>query len=807
MDIRERSMHTAAGIQGADSYITDYLQKLSERTAFIVSDRIAGRRDLTTDVFIPLELGTQNIFEDGDLSNKRNLIIAGAGSGKTTLLKRLAYIYALRCLNTAGIMDPAYADSLTTDHDHVRSDEELISEYSLPDQGFPILLKLRDMKEYGYSICQAAEDQAGGVPSDALLFLDGLDELPEEKRDVFLAELEKICEEKPDIYVYMTTRISGKSGTETAQYLENLKFKEVTLNPLTDEQMIKYVQKRLYAADINDPEKNTEKMQRIIKKLKGYGGLLCRPLELDAIIDTADSPDTDAVTDRYSLFEKMLFQLLTSRDSLTDKEAVFSDGMTILGTVSFLTQCRETVYINSEIIKEADKILGNESFAVFNNSNGIGDFLEKLSKSTGIIEKTGESVYSFPARSYQEFLCAFYCINDGYDRPDLFRIVCGNINNSFWLETIIFIMQGIKETDAPEFDRMIRYVFSNMEDEESLKQVVESVPVTCDGQAKVLCERLFNESSFRDGEIMFAYLGTDTGNLWQKVISENILFSCLSSENGHIWRRVIDHLYRERMKEEVIFGNFRDMFKPFLRATAFCKIMEGDRLPEADTIGDLLDSEDRCDNLLGACILSELAYIGFGEKLENRKDEAKAVICSFSNVKRLDQIAHENLDYVCIKALSDIWLSDTEAGKEAEKALDDKLVKHLIEMMNNSEDELVELWDFGINGTDFMNGLRSSHLASAIGCMPVSKRYTREYITNLSTTVFIKGQFLFLRDLWEIDMVGTAAANAYCIRDRKMFSDLWETSVKDIVEQGECGEREQNLYRLQTKRLEEAGYF
>ena len=118
----------------------------------------------------------------------------------------------------------------------------------------------------------------------------------------------------------------------------------------------------------------------------------------------------------------------------------------------------------------------------------------------------------------------------------------------------------------------------------------------------------------------------------------------------------------------------------------------------------------------------------------------------------------------------------------------------------------MDLWEFDINGVDFMDGLRSTVLASTIGSLPLSKRFSQEYITNLPSTVFIKGQFMFLRDLWKIDVVGTGAAYIYCIRKRQMFIDIWETIVRETVEQGECSERGRNLYRLQSERLKKMGY-
>ena len=801
-----------------------YLHDLSDITEYVVADRITGKRVPAAELFLPLDLGTDKFGKEGDLSGRLNLIIAGAGSGKTTLLKRLANVYVHRCLNEGN------NDRLQNKESDVFSkDESLTKKYALPIIGFPFFLKLRDMEKAGFFISKAVSELTGDMPDHTLLFLDGLDEVPEEKRSLFIQDIKVLSESNPDMRIYITSRISGKSGVDVRAFEG---FNEVTLLPLSDMQIREYVGLRTGFSEVSDPEIVSGRVSEIIKKLSGQGGLMCRPLELDMILESIDRLEPDAVPDRYALFENMLFHLLTSRNRTAEKEVEFADGMTILSALSFVTHCRETVYADKDDVNTVQKMLEGATFAAFDISGGIGAFLDKISKNTGIIEETKDGGYSFPVRSYQEFLAAYYCLNlahgssdglftstgsvnpeksDATSVPDTGRftepvevnpglsvIIC-KLNDPFWLETIIFILQGLKKDREAEFDKAIKYVFANLEDERAVMQVTQNVPVTRDGQAGVMCERVFNETSFRDRELMFSLM--DTGEN-----SDDILFSCLISGSGHIWRRVINSIYRERLKSEILSGNFRDMFKPFLRASAYCRIFEGEKLPGADDISALLDSENRSDYLLGACIISELVSIGFGEKLAERKEEAKAVICSFSDVKRLAQLAHDKKDYICIKALSDIWVADVSASEEAGEALDDTLLEHLINMMNNSEEQLLDLWEFDINGVDFMDGLRSTVLASTIGSLPLSRRFSRDYITSLPTTVFIKGQFMFLRDLWKIDVVGTGAAYIYCIRNRQMFTDIWETIVREVVEQGECGERGRTLYRLQSERLKMMGY-
>ena len=791
-----------------DSDLMQYLSNLSDITEYVIADRFTGKRVPAAELFLPLDLGTDKFGEAGDLSGRLNLIIAGAGSGKTTLLKRLANVYVHRCLNEGN------DDRLENkERDLFAKDEALIKKYALPLKGFPYFLKLRDMEKTDFLVSKAVKGLTGDMPDHILLFLDGLDEVPEEKRSMLMQDIKDLSENDPDIRFYITTRISGKSGVGVSAFEG---FNEVTLEPLNDMQIKEYVRLRTVFTDISEPEIVYCRVSEIIKTLSGQGGLMCRPLELDMILESIDSLEPDAIPDRYALFEKMLFHLLTSRNRTAEREAVFSDGMTILGTLSFVTQCMETVYANKDDVDTAQKMLKGATFAAFDISGGIGGFLDEVSKDTGIIEEMKNGGYSFPVRSYQEFLAAYYCLNSVYGYTDdsftstgsvnrglnespWHSVLSSKLNDPFWLETIIFILQGLKKDRDAEFDKAIKYVFANLEDERAVMQVTQNVPVTRDGQAGVMCERMFNESSFRDRELMFAYMNPGED-------SDDILFSCLSSGSGHIWRRVINTIYRERMNSETLSGTFRDMFKPFLRASAYCRILEGERLPGADDISALLDSEDRCDYLLGACILSELVSIGFGEKLVERKEEAKAVVDSFSDVKRLSRLAHDNKDYICIKALSDLWVAGVSAGKEAGEALDDALLEHLINMMNNSEEQLMEIWEFDINGVVFMDGLRSTSLASTIGCLPISRRFSRDHITNLPSTVFIKGQLMFLRDLWKIDVVGTGAAYIYYIRNRQMFIDIWETMVREIVEQRECGERGRNLYRLQSERLKMMGY-
>ena len=135
------------------------------------------------------------------------------------------------------------------------------------------------------------------------------------------------------------------------------------------------------------------------------------------------------------------------------------------------------------------------------------------------------------------------------------------------------------------------------------------------------------------------------------------------------------------------------------------------------------------------------------------------------------------------------------------------MVLSLADMIDASEDIYLKTWELSLDTKeDMINADSTATLISTLGSLPLSRRLEEKKIQNLHSYGFIRGQFMYLGDLWMIERIGYAFANIYCFCNRKMFKDPWEVPVKEIVEKRECGRRGRSIYRLQTDGLYSAGH-
>ena len=127
-----------------------------------------------------------------------------------------------------------------------------------------------------------------------------------------------------------------------------------------------------------------------------------------------------------------------------------------------------------------------------------------------------------------------------------------------------------------------------------------------------------------------------------------------------------------------------------------------------------------------------------------------------------------------------------EDGIAAGEVCTEEMVLSLADMIDASEDIYLKTWELSLDTKeDMINADSTATLISTLGSLPLSRRLEEKKIQNLHSYGFIRGQFMYLGDLWMIERIGSAFANIYCFRNRKMFKDLWEVPVKEIVEKRE----------------------
>ena len=174
-----------------------FMEKKSiyESIKYVIPDPFEGERYELVKLFYPMDIydgqGRRSFSECG-----KNIVIKGdAGSGKTTLLKRLCIFFMHK-------------------EENAHEDEILKEKYGLTPEYTPLFLKLRRLKKYGYSFDALLNDscEAGSLSGKNILLLDGMDEIPDERREVFLRELDGFQREHDDMRIIISGRFVGFEG-------------------------------------------------------------------------------------------------------------------------------------------------------------------------------------------------------------------------------------------------------------------------------------------------------------------------------------------------------------------------------------------------------------------------------------------------------------------------------------------------------------------------------------------------------------------------------------------------------------------
>jgi len=157
--------------------------------------------------------------------NPRILLIGSPGAGKSTLVSYLAN----RCAH---------------------GDHGLI----WPDRALPFVITVREVRAAGLSpewlVAQAAVPLVSAALSEqrAVIFVDGLDEAPEEMREQFVAAITRFTDEHPETPVIVTSRPAGSPG-EIEHGLPG--FRGFRLADLTAAEVYDFIDKWCRAAEIS----------------------------------------------------------------------------------------------------------------------------------------------------------------------------------------------------------------------------------------------------------------------------------------------------------------------------------------------------------------------------------------------------------------------------------------------------------------------------------------------------------------------------------------------------------------------------
>ncbi len=748
------------------------------------------------------ELGTgeYGLFPEADYEDKhtlsvrtkRVLAIANAGHGKTTLLKRIALFY---CYASLPELREKKKELVAGAEEHSR----IKKIYGLDDKRdyIPCYIPLRKYdgraKDFQQILCESVgevfDDCEGAYSIDTinvflnkernnlLLLIDGLDELSSALSESILTLLEEYLESNPNTTVMMTSRVAGVTNPQIMSFLKKLRFIGRSIVPLTDEDAEAYSIKWIEETQEGDIVKANlkKRLSQVLSKEK-YNYLkefMRTPLELLVILKQL--ANDSLALDRYQLFHDMLFELFTSHERVDKRGILFEDTMSVLGCIAYQMQLRGNLYLSET---DLNQIIG--SLNALNYHSGIISsgcitdyvrFLDNIAMNIGIVEKErrdGEEVFTFPIRSYQEFLTAHACchlvVDENSMRPEPFRILSKKIYADEWTKIIIFALADLYTTNQSEFERLLDYVFSNEDNDTRLCSYIESDLEITKEQAKIICERFFESNVLTDEhkKIIVVWNGTKSAyaynlalkNLFMK--SEDRVYSCACA-----FSVVINS-----------FINNRDL-------SSFLEDIKG-------------QNPKKCT--LAAAIVSECISLFYGESIEGYEETARKQLDLFDGiVSDLYKNAKQYKDFSSIKALTDICIARNYKKSVYREYLDEELRAIALEYLARKEkaSQFLCMGKYDKRPDEYYELLE---IFTVIGSFPVIKENNKEYVNvSLYSQIVLKAIYELSKNEMDIDQTAIVLAMWCCVWDYEHFIEAW---IHDI-----CGEKDlEENYRFVIKK-------
>ncbi|MEI7849578.1 MAG: NACHT domain-containing protein, partial [Chloroflexota bacterium] len=355
------------------------------------------------------------------------LIMGDPGSGKSTFVKHLTYLMAQARLAQA---DPAPWLERLNQWKHgallpVRVElRQLLAGEAVPAKGARLLLNYlhTELSEWGLDafwepLQSAVQDSKGGV----LFLLDGLDEVPTIQRQAVVDAVNNLCALYPKHRYVVTCRPYAYVG----QPWTLSRFHEVTLAPFSEEQIDRFVENwyaRLAERGRIEKSAATEKARRLKEAVRRRDllGLAERPLlltvmaQLHAYAGQLPEDRTQLYADAVQLLLQRWESRLSEQSGVLEYLAIpglkMSDLETGLYDVAYRAHSASVSLESTADITEGQ--LREWLCRYLNNDwNKAGDFVNYIRERAGLLVRHKIEAYTFPHRSFQEFLAACYWLS------------------------------------------------------------------------------------------------------------------------------------------------------------------------------------------------------------------------------------------------------------------------------------------------------------------------------------------------------------------------------------------------------------
>ncbi len=371
----------------------------------------------------------------------RLMVLGRPGAGKTTFLKHLAI------LCNAGKFEPERVPIFVTLQDYARNEESLES-----------FIRRKWNDDCGISDPLVLKDILGS--GQALILLDGLDEVLESRRLDVIRAIENLAGAYDQARIVVTCRIAAK------EYIFP-KFREVQVAEFDEEQIQSFVSKWF--------EQDKERISKFFAKLEERPRIKHQapnPLLLTFLCLIFEDRN-DFYENRALLYEKGIDLLMERWDSSREKERdeVYKGLSTqrkeeMLSLLAFETFKEELLLFSRDraansiatYIKDLRDVIGDRE-ALLANGRKI---VTSIESQHGLLTERFDGVYSFSHLTFHEYFTAYEIVRVQQSSPEILEELVSHLFNKKWREVFLLTVEMSPQRTANQLLLNMKSAIDNL---------------------------------------------------------------------------------------------------------------------------------------------------------------------------------------------------------------------------------------------------------------------------------------------------------------------------------------------------------
>jgi len=432
-----------------------------------------GEGEGEAEAFVKREAKYRNLYKPDEnktvsvsevfASNRRLVIVARAGFGKTTLLKWAAVQIARNLPDTDVAPWQDRVPFFVQLRDYIHRDLPPIAELPFGLVNKTQIKLLKGSEPAGWAMEQIRTKRA-------VIFLDGLDEINEKKRQDALNWVENILECEPDTVMILSGRPTAIDREKIQPELAKLGFQFVTLRPMNEEMIWAFVEQ--WHESIAHPNSKYPDKVRVPERKEILLAAFSARQELQ---DLAETPLVCAMLcalnltelkelpqDHIRLYDRCVDLILTRDEA---RAVDISDYGEPLRPSSIQKHLGHIAFWMME--NEQSTILKKDAVQLINSEDLDGpQTVRYLAERSGLLQKQSEDVFDFLHRTFQEFLAAKYIVL----RNETRKVASLYADKKMWRETICFVA-GVPVEPADQYEVLNILLTKAQEDKEQARSL------------------------------------------------------------------------------------------------------------------------------------------------------------------------------------------------------------------------------------------------------------------------------------------------------------------------------------------------